>query len=279
MGRLIGMLDGRYIAAPDVGIGVDDLRVFLKVSPWVCGASTMAGPSAPYTALGVFAAMKAAVKHHLKEDSLSGLKVALQGIGSVGSELAGLLATNGAELFVADIDEKAVHSVVKQYGASVLSVEEILNADVDVLSPNALGGVLNASTIPGIRASIICGAANNQLAEDGDGWLLHKKGIVFCPDYVVSAGGLIAGMEEFSGFDLERARQRILAIGKTIEEILALAEEGHVPQSEVAAQIARSRIAQWTWTLPPAAPETSASSPAGMTRPRLQLDACEQKRS
>src|SRR5207253_8505242 len=88
MGRLIGMFDGRYVAAPDVGIGVDDLRVFLEVSPWVCGASTMAGPSAPYTALGVFAAMKAAVKHRLKRDNLSGLKVALQGVGSVGSELA-----------------------------------------------------------------------------------------------------------------------------------------------------------------------------------------------
>src|SRR5262249_5297251 len=130
-------------------------------------------------------------------------------------------------------------------GAEVVGVDEILFADVDVLSPNALGGVLNDLTIPRLRAGIICGAANNQLAEDRHGDALHERGILFAPDYVVSAGGLIAGIEELHGFDAHRASARVRGIGATLTEILVAADADQVPPSVAAAGVARERIAGW----------------------------------
>jgi leucine dehydrogenase len=245
MGRFIDSFGGAYISAPDVGIVTEDLRIFRRETRWVVGADETAGPSAPYTALGVFEAMRAAVRHRLDRDDLSGLKVAIQGAGSVGFALAGRLSEAGARLAVADIDDDAARSMAVRYGAEVLPVEEILFADVDVLSPNALGAVLDDRTIPRLRAEIICGAANNQLAEDRHGEALHERGILFAPDYVVSAGGLIAGVEELEGFDAEKASARVRAIGATLAEILTAADVDGISPSAAATDLARARVGAW----------------------------------
>jgi leucine dehydrogenase len=244
-GRFIDSFGGTYISAPDVGITTEDLRAFRRESRWVVGADETAGPSAPYTALGVFEGLKAAVRHRLGRDDLSGLRVAIQGVGSVGLRLAGLLAQDGASLVVADVNRDAAHQVAVRHGAEVVSVDEILFADVDVLSPNALGGVFHDLTIPRVRAQIICGAANNQLAEDRHGDALYERGILFAPDYVVSAGGLIAGIEELHGFDAETASGRVRAIGTTLAQILSAADADEVSPSHAAAAVAQDRIAGW----------------------------------
>jgi leucine dehydrogenase len=245
MGRLIESFGGAYIAAPDIGIGMDDLRIFRRESRWVVGVDEVMGPSAAYTALGVFEGLRSAVRHRLGRDDLDGLRVGIQGVGSVGRELARLLNEAGVRLVVADIDPDAVRSIVAAHKADVVGVDEILFADVDVLSPNALGAVLDDRTIPRIRAQIVCGAANNQLADDRHGVLLHERGILFAPDYVVNAGGLIAGMEELRGFDPEAARARVRAIGDTLAHVLADAEAERIPESEAADRIARLRIDGW----------------------------------
>lgn len=245
LGRLVDSFGGAYVSAPDVGIGVDDLRVMRRASRWICGADEVAGPSAPYTALGVYEGMRAAVRHRLGRGDFEGLRVGIQGVGSVGSELARLLAGAGARLWVADVDGEVARVVADEHGAEVISTGEILFADVDVLSPNALGAVLDDETIPRLRAAVVCGAANNQLAEQRHGALLHERGIAFCPDYVVSAGGLIAGMEELRGFDARVACERVVGIGETMAHVLELAAKDGVPESEAADLLARGRIAGW----------------------------------
>jgi leucine dehydrogenase len=245
MGRLIDRFDGGYISAPDVGIGVEDLRVLKRESEWVLGADDVAGPSAPYTALGVFAGMRAAVRAALGRDGLDGVRVAIQGVGSVGRALAALLAGAGARLVVADVDAAAVERIVAEHGAQPAGVDEILFADVDVVSPCALGGVLNDDTIPRLRAAVVCGAANNQLREARHGRMLRERGIAYAPDYVVSAGGLIAGMEELAGFDARAARERVERIEQTLATVLELAARDGIPESDAADQIAEARIAAW----------------------------------
>jgi leucine dehydrogenase len=245
MGRLIERFRGAYISAPDVGIGFDDLKVFRQESEWVVGADDIVGPSAPYTALGVFEGLRAATRFALGRDELEGLRVGLQGLGSVGRELARRLDTAGARLVVADIDAAAVEAVVERHHAEAVGFDEILFADVDVLSPNALGGVLNDDTIPRLRAKVVCGAANNQLAAPSHGDALHARGILYAPDYVVSAGGLIAGMEEVAGFDPRVANQKVRRVGQTLTEVLEVAESEGIPHSAAADRLARDRIARW----------------------------------
>ena len=245
MGRLIERFAGSYISAPDVGIGVEDLRVFRRESDWVVGADDVAGPSAPYTALGVFAGMRAAVRWALDRETLDGVRVAIQGVGSVGHALAGLLAAAGAQLVVADVDSGAVERVVDELGARPATATEILSADVDVLSPCALGGVLHSETIPALRARVVCGAANNQLLEARHGRMLRARGIAYAPDYIVSAGGLIAGMEELSGFDARVARERVERIEETLAAVFEFAEREAIPESDAADRIAEQRIASW----------------------------------
>jgi leucine dehydrogenase len=245
MGRLIDRFAGSYISAPDVGIGVEDLRVFCRESEWVVGADEVAGPSAPYTALGVLAGMRAAVRSALGREGLDGVRVAIQGVGSVGTALAGLLADAGAALTVADVDAAAVERVVDEHGAQPVGADEILFTEADVLSPCALGGILDDTTIPRLRAAVVCGAANNQLPEPRHGRSLRERGIAYAPDYVVSAGGLIAGMEELSGFDAQAARERVERIEDTLASVFELAARDGVPESDAADRIAEARIASW----------------------------------
>jgi leucine dehydrogenase len=245
MGRLVDRFGGAYVSAPDIGIGLDDLRVMRTQTRWIVGADDTAGPSAPYTARGVYAGLRAAVRWRLGRDELDGMRVAIQGVGSVGRELAALLAVAGARLVVADVDASAATPLVERYGADVCAPEEIVCADADVLSPCALGAVFNDATVPLVRARVICGAANNQLAEPRHGRQLHERGIAFAPDYVVSAGGLIAGMDELEGFNAARVEAKLEAVGETLSEILRWADERDVPASQAAEEIARERVESW----------------------------------
>jgi leucine dehydrogenase len=245
MGQFIKRFHGAYISAPDVGIGFEDLKILRQESEWVVGADDIAGPSAPYTALGVFEGLKAATRFALGRDELDGVSVALQGLGSVGRELARRLHEAGARLVVADIDPVAVEAVVQRHDADAVGVDEILFADGDVLSPNALGGVLNDETIPRLRAKLVCGAANNQLAAPRHGAALDARGILYAPDYVVSAGGLIAGIEEVSGFDPQIATRKVRRVGETLTEVLEVAASEEIPPSAAADRLARERIARW----------------------------------
>lgn len=245
MGRLIESLGGAYVSAPDAGIDVDDLRVMCQETRYVLGADRVAGPSAPYTAMGVLAAIRSAVRHRLGADELAGVRVALQGVGSVGRELARLLAEAGASIVVADVDDDRARGAARDYGAEVASTDEILLADVDVVAPNAYGGVLDVDTIPRLRAAIVCGAANNQLAEDGHAVLLHERGILYVPDYVANAGGMIAGLEELGAFDRAVTEQRVRGIGGKVDELLTRAEAEGAPPAAIANRAATATIEAW----------------------------------
>jgi leucine dehydrogenase len=242
MGRLIDRFGGAYISAPDVGIGQPDLQVLRTQTEWVVGVDVA---SAPYTALGVFVGIQSLVRWTLERDDLAGLRVAVQGLGSVGWQLTSQLAEAGARLVVADLDLSRVEEARDRYGAQPASVDEILFADVDILSPCALGGVLNAQSIPRIAASMVCGAANNQLASADDGHALARHGITYAPDYVVSAGGLIAGVEELTGFDHDAAVRRMSSVGDTLTRVLEVARHEELPESDAADRIAEQRMRSW----------------------------------
>ena len=215
-GRALERLGGMYIAAEDVGCSTDDIAVIASVTKYVVGLmhDKSSGNPSYYTAWGVYRGIQAALKKVYGSDSVKGRTVAIQGIGSVGTILAGLLFWNGAHLIVSDVNEERARKIAKQYGAAYLPPNEILAASCDVLAPCALGGIINQKTIPALRCKIIAGAANNQLLLDTDGEALVKKGILYAPDFVINAGGLINVAEELypQGYDPVSARDKVDAL-------------------------------------------------------------------
>ena len=191
MGRAVERLGGRYIIAEDVGAEVADMDEIAKETRHVSGVSGGAGDPSPWTAEGVFLSLKAAVRHRLGRD-LGGVRVSVTGLGHVGSNLCQLLAQAGARLLVSDIREEAVARMVEAHGAATVPAGEAHAAEADVFAPCALGAGLNETTIPEITARIVCGAANNQLAVAADDARLAECGILYAPDYLVNAGGLIS---------------------------------------------------------------------------------------
>jgi leucine dehydrogenase len=244
MGRFIDLFGGVYVSAPDVGIGVDDLKMFRQETRWVVGIDQ---PSAPFTARGTFAGLSAAVRWQFDREDLDGVRVAVQGVGSVGAALCDMLAGAGARLTVADVDDVAVAHVVERHGARAVAPEEIMFADVDVLAPCALGAGINDETVGRIQARVIAGCANNQLAEPRHGVALRERGILYAPDFIVSAGGLIAGVAELreSGFDTDVTNSDIDAIGDTLTSVFELAARRGLPESEAAELLAQERIERW----------------------------------
>ncbi len=190
-GQFINSLNGRFITAVDVGTKVSDMDIINRKTKYVLSTSADTGDPSLHTAKGVLNAIKAAVKVKLNRSDLDGILVAIQGTGKVGYHLARLLRTNGAKLAVTDIDHSLEQRCVDELGAVTIPPEGILSYECDVFAPCALGGIFNESTTHRIKAKIICGAANNQLANDKHGDLLHRKDIFYVPDYVVNAGGLI----------------------------------------------------------------------------------------
>lgn len=244
-GRVVEGLSGKYITAEDVGVSVKSMSMVAKRTRFVSGLShdDAGGDPSPRTAYGVFCGIKAAVKVKLGRDDLAGLRVAVQGLGNVGRHLCSMLREAGATLIVADVNESAVAAAQKDFSAKAVSVDEILFQDVDVISPCALGGILNADSIERIKAKVIAGGANNQLATDADGQRLHERGILYAPDFVINAGGIISATAEYlHEFKEAEVMSRVANIGKTLTNIFSRAADTNTPTNVVADQIARERL-------------------------------------
>ncbi len=247
MGRFIDSLGGKYITAEDVGTSVLDLDVVARATKHVTGRSREVGGSgdpSPFTALGTFVSIETCLAHLTGSSSPRGKRVAIQGLGHVGFWLAKRLFEAGAELFVTDLEPTRVERVVKEFKAKAVAHDAIFGVACDVFAPCALGAVLNDRTIPQLAARIVCGAANNQLAEDRHGAELLKRGILYAPDYVVNAGGILNISVELSpsGYDEKRAEQRVRSIGKSLAAVLERAKREGIPTGRAADDEARTIV-------------------------------------
>jgi leucine dehydrogenase len=249
MGRAVERLAGRYIAAEDSGTGCADIKVMAEETRHVAGVhdkptaeGMRSGDPSPATAYGVFVGLRAAVRHRLGRDDLDGLKVAIQGVGNVGFRLARHLKEAGAQLWVTDIYEDQVRRAVDELGAIAVGADEIFALDVDVFAPCAMGSVINDASLSHLRAKVVAGAANNQLSEERHGRELMKRAILYAPDYVINAGGIIDVSYEREGFDRDQLVRHIDGIGDTLTEIFERARSEKMPTGLVADQIARERF-------------------------------------
>lgn len=245
-GRFVQGLGGRYITAEDVGTTVKDMEWVRMETQYVTGISRALGGSgdpSPVTAFGTFIGMKATVKKQLGRDSLSGLKVSIQGVGHVGYHLCEYLHMEGVEIFAADIDQQSLKKVSDEFNATIVNPDEIYDLDVDIYAPCALGATINDGTIPKIKASIIAGAANNQLEDESThGQQLKDKGILYAPDYAINAGGLINVANELDGYNRDRAFNQAEGIYETLMTIFATADEENIPTNEAAEKVAIKRM-------------------------------------
>ncbi|MPZ10980.1 MAG: amino acid dehydrogenase [Kiloniellaceae bacterium] len=243
MGCYVDSLGGRYTVAEDVGISVPDVEIMAQESAHVAGiTSGGAGDPSPATAYGVYMGIKAAARHRLGVDSLRGLRVAVQGVGHVGYYLCRHLAAEGAELIVADIAEDTLDRAVREFDARAMAPERIAAAAVDVYAPCALGAVINDASLPDLQAKIVAGSANNQLAEARHGEALRQRGILYAPDYVINAGGIINISHEGSGYDATKAFAHVAKIHDTLLEIFHRADAQKVATSEAADRLAEERF-------------------------------------
>jgi leucine dehydrogenase len=244
-GRFVQSLGGRYITAEDVGSTTDDMAIIRTETPHVKGLSDTSGNPSPMTAFGVFRAMQAAALKVFGTDDLSGRKVAMQGVGSVGISLVERLLNAGAKVCVTDIFPDKVEKAV-QLGAVAVSPDEIFDQECDIFAPCALGAVLNDDTIPRLRARIVCGAANNQLLEPRHGKALKDRGILYVPDYIANGGGVINVADEVNigGYNRERALRKVSTIYDITLKVLSTAEEKGVCTHEAADMVAEDRIAK-----------------------------------
>ncbi|HET6228798.1 MAG TPA: Glu/Leu/Phe/Val dehydrogenase [Longimicrobiaceae bacterium] len=241
-GRFVETLKGRYITAEDVGTSVDDMEYVAMETEHVTGRANASGDPSPVTAYGVYQGIKAAAFAKYGSASLSGKTVAVQGVGHVGTYLCENLAAEGANLIVTDIDQAAVDNVVKRFGARAVASDAIYSVEADIYAPSALGATINDETIPQLKVDIVAGAANNVLAEARHGDVLHSKGILYAPDYVINAGGLINVYGELNGWTSERSMRKAGDIYATLVEIFRLAEEANMPTYLAADRIAERRI-------------------------------------
>ena len=225
-GKAVEHLGGRYVTAEDVGMSVADMIEVARNTKYVAGlpaeGKDVGGDPGPHTSLGTFLGIKAAVKHALGKDSVAGLHIAIQGAGSVATGVALHAAAEGAKLSIADVDPAKAQKLADAAGGTVVSPDDILAIAADVLSPNALGAVFNAQTIPALNVPIIAGGANNQLATPEDGARLQARGILYAPDFVINGGGIINVCTEYLGDgDASLVRKRIEGIPVRLEQIWA----------------------------------------------------------
>ncbi|MBY8875966.1 valine dehydrogenase [Micromonospora sp. PLK6-60] len=248
-GRFVESLGGRYYTACDVGTYVADMDVIARETSYVTGRSVEhggAGDSSILTAWGVFQGMRAAAEHTWGTPSLAGRRVGVAGLGKVGKYLTGHLVEDGAEVVATDVNPKALEWARATY-PQVTLVDDgaaLVAADIDVYAPCALGGALNDDTVPVLRAKVVAGAANNQLAHPGIEKVLADRGILYAPDYVVNAGGVIQVADEIEGFNFDRAKLRATKIYDTTREILRLADDEGVPPAVAADRLAERRMAE-----------------------------------
>lgn len=247
-GRAVDSLSGQYVTAEDVGMSVEDMRIVQTETRHVSGlpqsGSAAGGDPSPWTALGVYLGIEAAVRARLERESVDGLKVAVQGVGHVGFHLCKLLCDAGAEVLVADVSRTNLEKVLAALPVTEVSPRDILFADVDVLSPCALGNVLNSTTIPRLKARVVAGAANNQLSVASDGDKLAERNILFAPDYVINAGGIITVAHEyFEQSSEEEVRADVRRIPERLERIFRESEETGKATNRIADELARSIVA------------------------------------
>ncbi|BCJ39118.1 valine dehydrogenase [Actinocatenispora thailandica] len=248
-GRFVESLAGRYVTACDVGTYVADMDIVAKETRYVTGRSVEhggAGDSSILTAYGVFQGMRAAAEHAWGSPTLRGHRVGVTGVGKVGRYLLQHLTEDGADIVVTDPNEAAVEWVRTTYPQVdvVADTDALLAADIDVYAPCAMGGALNDETVGALRAKIVCGAANNQLAHPGIEKVLADRGVLYAPDYVVNAGGVIQVADEIDGFNFDRAKSRASRIFETTKEILTLSDTDGVPPAVAADRLAERRMAE-----------------------------------
>jgi len=241
-GRFVESLGGRYITAEDVGTSTADMDFVHMETDYVAGLAGRSGDPSPVTAHGVFRAIQASAKERWGSDDLSDRTVTVQGCGHVGYYLAKELHQAGAKLVVTDIDAERVKRVVNEFGARAVSPEEIYGVEAHIFAPCALGAIINDKTLPQLRVEIVAGAANNQLQEDRHGVELEKKGILYAPDYVANAGGVINVYSELAGWSSARAFRKADEIYDTILRVFEISKRDTLPTYEAADRLAEQRI-------------------------------------
>ncbi|HVT59873.1 MAG TPA: Glu/Leu/Phe/Val dehydrogenase dimerization domain-containing protein [Thermoanaerobaculia bacterium] len=246
-GRYVDSLGGLYITAEDVGTDMDDMEQILTETRWVTGVSLAqggGGDPSPVTAFGVLQGIKAAVAWRFGDPALAGRTVAVQGLGSVGYSLAGYLGKERARVIGADLDGEISERARAELGIAIVSPADILGVECDVLAPCALGAVIDDRTVPELRCQIVAGAANNQLAdEERHGQALHDRGILYAPDFVLNAGGLINVYTELAGYDRETAMRMARGLYQNTTRIFELSRQESIPTSAAAHRVAEDRIA------------------------------------
>lgn len=249
-GRFVASLGGRYVTACDVGTYVADMDVVARANRWTTGRSPEnggAGDSSVLTAFGVFQGMRASAQHLWGDPTLRGRKVGVAGVGKVGHYLVEHLLEDGAEVVVTDVREESVRRITEKFPqvTVVADTEALIRVEgLDIYAPCALGGALSEETVPFLTASIVCGAANNQLAHPGIEKDLVERGILYAPDYVVNAGGVIQVADELHGFDFDRCKAKATKIFDTTLEIFARAKADGIPPAAAADRIAEQRMAE-----------------------------------
>ncbi len=254
MGRAVDTFAGRYIIAEDVGTTVEDMKNIHASTEHVVGipmdgeAHAGGGDPSPTTALGVYTGLKAAARLRLGKDSLQGVKVAVQGLGNVGYNLCKLLAADGAILSVTDVQVEKLELAKKEFGATVVGLNEIYDVDAEIFAPCALGAILNDDTLPRLKAQVVAGASNNQLAEARHGDVLRSMNVLYAPDYVINAGGIIAVYYEYlsrktgKAFDRQQVLDHVAQIAGTVDLVTKRAQQENISTAKAADAIAEQRF-------------------------------------
>ena len=240
MARVTDRIGGRFRTGVDFGLSAGDIEIMQEETPFVFGDGVM--PPSEATAEGVLISMKAAVRSRLGRSDLTGLRVMLPGLGKVGMRLAELLVREGAAVLVADVDAARVQAACRQWGVTAVDTDGAHAADVDVYSPCALGGVLDQRSIEDLRATVVVGSANNQLATPRDGEVLHQRGVLYAPDYIVNAGGLIAVAAELENETTAWVEQKLQALSETLANVFDTASRRHLSTAVAADLLAERRI-------------------------------------
>ena len=244
-GRFVNSLNGRYITAEDVGIDVNDMEYVFRETEFVTGVHQVHGGSgdpSPFTAYGTLQGLMASLQVKFGNEEVGNYAYAVQGVGHVGMEFVKLLRERGAKVFVTDINADLVQKAVDDHGAEAVAADEIYDVDAEVYSPCALGGTVNADTLPRLKCKVICGAANNQLANDEIGDEVERMGILYAPDYAVNAGGLMNVSLEIDGYNRERAMRMLRTIYFNLGRIFEIAKRDNIPTYKAADRMAEERI-------------------------------------
>jgi len=241
-GRFIERLGGMYITAEDAGTTPRDMDWVSEETRWVLGTSTTGGDPSPYTASGVYQGIKAALEFVYGTPELKNMRIAVQGTGNVGSHLCRMLSREGAQLVLCDLNENACSLICEETGGEQVPPDRIHAQECDVFAPCAMGGVVNENTVRDLGCRIVAGGANNVLASKRLGDALQEKGIVYVPDYVINAGGVICVANQLNGFDPDRVASKVDAIGDTCRRILEIAHKENIPTYRAADSIAEERM-------------------------------------